>query len=83
MKTYREHWLETEGQQYLARGLAEGKAETLVQILEHRFGGLSDAARARITQAPADELKAWTLRITDVKSPEALFNGDGSKASRH
>ena len=102
MKTYREHWLETEGQKYLTQGMAQGeakglaeglaegraegeakgKAETLAQILEHRFGGLSDAARARITQAPADELEAWTPRIIHVDSPEALFNGDG-KEPRH
>ena len=80
----REQWLATEGPKLvaggrtegMAQGRTQGQAKTLLQILEHRFDGVSDEVRARITQAPVEQLEAWTLRIINVESPEDLFNGD-------
>ncbi len=53
-------------QKGLARGLARGKAETLLQLVEKRFGAPSDAYRARIEHADLEQLNRWIDRVLDA-----------------
>ena len=59
-----------------------GKAESLIDLMEHRFGDLTAGDKAQVTQASPDDLKVWTLRVLDAPSVDAVFNGSG-KPQRH
>ena len=41
------------------QGLAEGKASSLIQFLERRFGPLSEASKVKIMDASVGELDTW------------------------
>lgn len=56
--------LEAEGVSIgLARGRTEGRAETLLELLEQRFGSVDDTTRARVKSAEAAQLQNWTARL--------------------
>ena len=63
----------------LAEGEARGRAESLIHLLQRRFGPLSPAVQARIAAAASDELGNWLDQVLDAPSLEAIF-GD---APRH
>ena len=64
--------------QGMAQGMTQGMARTLVQMLEQNFGTLTDEAKAYVMQANPDELSAWTERVLDAPTLEAVFRGDGN-----
>ena len=67
--------------EYTAKGKAEGKAETLQRLLEHRFGALPEPARMQIERASLDQLDAWFDAALEADSVEAALengaNGSG------
>ena len=57
-----------------AEGRAEGEAAVLLRLLEHRFPGkVTRSARKRVERASVEELDAWTVRVLDAQSIEAVF----------
>ena len=52
---------------------AEGRAETLAQLLTLKFGALPDSTRARLHAAPAQQLTAWTDRVLSAITLDEIF----------
>ena len=55
-------------------GEARGRKEVFRQLLETRFGQLSNWAEGRIDQAEESDLQQWVKRVFDADSLEAVFN---------
>jgi putative YhgA-like transposase len=56
-----------------AEGRAEGRVETLVQLLTLKFGPLPDAVLAAVRDASADQLRTWTARVLTADTLDQLF----------
>ena len=61
-------------------GLEEGKQHgvqqqrhTLQRMLEHKFGPLQPSCHARLDQADAQQLQAWSLSLLDAQRIEDVF----------
>ena len=67
---------EVYGRRFFNKGMAKGKAETLIKLLRQRFGSLSKEVKARITRASIDELDVWTGRVLPAESLDAVFADD-------
>ncbi|WP_419739489.1 Rpn family recombination-promoting nuclease/putative transposase [Ruegeria sp.] len=57
-----------------AEGLAVGKAETLLRLLERRFGHVPQAMRDRVAAADVDQLDTWFDAAIDAPSLSAVFD---------
>jgi len=58
----------------IAEGIAKGKAEDVVAVLEHRGLIVSDEARARILASKdLAQLQRWLFAAFTVPSVDALF----------
>jgi hypothetical protein len=55
-------------------GRAEGRAETLLQLLGEKFGPLPVDVTARVLRASVQELEAWTGRLLSATTLEALLH---------
>ena len=55
------------------QGLAEGKAISLIQFLERRFGPLPVPSKVKIMDASVSELDTWIDGVFDAQSIEALL----------
>lgn len=51
-----------------AEGLAEGEAKLLLELLEQRFGPLSEPTRAQVRSATIEQLEAWSERILTAQT---------------
>lgn len=60
-------------QQGLEQGLDRGRLETLIDILETRFGPISAPIRQRLADLDADALRPLIRRAVTVDSIDALF----------
>ena len=69
MSTVAEAWVR-EGK---AQGRAEGKAETLLRLLQRRFGPVPESARARMAVGSAAEIDAWLDALLDAQSLTEVF----------
>ena len=56
-----------------ARGEAQGRARTLVRLMERRFGVLMPDVHNRIQSASVEQLDTWLDRILDAQSIGAVF----------
>ena len=65
-------------QELIAKGEAKGLANSLRQLLEHRFGPLAQAVLGRIESASPVELGAWFKAALNATSLAAVFEGRGS-----
>ena len=54
-------------------GREEALAAMLTKLLIRRFGSLNAVTQARLRQATAEQLEAWTDRILDATDLEAVF----------
>lgn len=54
-------------------GRLEGRCETLVALIELKFGPLPGWAAPRIHHAESDQLDAWTKGILSAESLEVLL----------
>ena len=59
--------------QGLARGRAEGKAETLREQLEMKFGSLPVWARERLNAGRADQMQVWTRKVLTARSLQGVL----------
>ena len=56
-----------------ARGEARGKAISLIQFIERRFGPLSERSKAKIMGANVRELDAWIDGVFEAQNAQALL----------
>ena len=67
-------------QQWMAEGEAKGKrlgkAESLKNLVQHRFADLPDWAVDRIDRADVDTLERWTYRILDATALDDVCRDD-------
>ena len=70
MSTVAEAWVR-EGK---AQGRAEGKAETLLRLLQRRFGPIPERARARVAVGSAAEIDTWIDALLDAQSLTEVFD---------
>ena len=54
-------------------GWMQGQAGLLILQLEAKFGPLSDAARKRVTEADAETLREWGVRLLKADRIERVF----------
>ena len=54
-------------------GRQEGKATTLLSLLEHRFGEVPSEYRKTIFNADLPTLENWSLRVLDAQSLEEVI----------
>ena len=59
----------TEG---IAMGRAEGRAETVLRLLQKRFGPLSDEVERRVRNSTRADLDCWTDRVLDAQTLGAV-----------
>lgn len=59
----------------LTEGLTTGRADSLTQLLEHRFGQLPEAVQRLIASASQAELATWFTAALDATSLVAVFEG--------
>jgi hypothetical protein len=52
---------------------AEGRAETLTDVLSAKFGSLPNSVAQRIHEAASDQLRAWTLRALAAETLDQVF----------
>ncbi|MBF0179694.1 MAG: Rpn family recombination-promoting nuclease/putative transposase [Magnetococcales bacterium] len=55
------------------RGERKGRADTLLQLLQTRFGPVPESVRQRVASAEMDELTVWLGDIFKADSLQALF----------
>ncbi|MBF0183925.1 MAG: Rpn family recombination-promoting nuclease/putative transposase [Magnetococcales bacterium] len=54
-------------------GEQKGKADTLLRLLQRRFGQVSGPIKEKVTEASLEQLEVWTDRILDAKSIDDVF----------
>ncbi|MBF0296623.1 MAG: Rpn family recombination-promoting nuclease/putative transposase [Magnetococcales bacterium] len=55
------------------RGEQKGRANTLLEQLQVRFGLLPESVQAKVTSASLDELQAWSRKIFTADTLQTLF----------
>lgn len=58
---------------YKTEGMQQGEGILLRRLLTRRFGSLSEAIGARLSQASTDQLEIWGDRVLDAKSLDDVF----------
>jgi hypothetical protein len=66
---------------FMKAAYAQGKTELFIDILQRRFGPLSDDLRGRVAQASPEQLELWVDRILVAESLAAVFR-DAESAER-
>jgi hypothetical protein len=54
-------------------GKAEGKRETLLRILEEKYGSVPQWYQSKVMEAGIDQVEAWILRAIKAPDLEAVF----------
>ena len=57
-----------------AKGLEKGKAETLLRLLQRRFGPVPRGLRDRIAVSDVEQIDAWLDAVLDAPSLSAVFD---------
>ena len=57
-----------------AEGRAEGKAETLLRLLQRRFGAVPERVRTRVAVGSAAEIDGWIDALLDAQSLTEVFD---------
>ncbi|MEM9462954.1 MAG: Rpn family recombination-promoting nuclease/putative transposase [Myxococcota bacterium] len=65
--------LATSRQQGIEQGIEQGRSEMLLELLELRFGSLSDTTRAQINTASPQQLRAWTRQVLTANTLDNVF----------
>ena len=56
-------------------GRTEGRADTLLRLMQRRFGPLDQGRIAQVRAATIAELDLWTDRLLDAPSSDDVFAG--------
>ncbi|MBF0439634.1 MAG: Rpn family recombination-promoting nuclease/putative transposase [Magnetococcales bacterium] len=70
LKEWHKEWLHDGIQE----GEKKGKAETLLQLLQERFGSVPESVQKKVTSANLDDLTAWIGKIFKADSLQAVFH---------
>lgn len=54
-------------------GCLEARLESLLELLEIKFGPVVSAVRARVEQAPLEQMTSWLRRIVVARTLEEVF----------
>ena len=73
MSTVAEAWVREAKAEGRAEGEAKGKAETLLRLLQRRFGPVPESTRARVAVGSAAELDVWIDALLDAHSLTEVF----------
>jgi len=65
-------------QEGMQKGMQKGEANTLVRLLERRFGAVPDAVRERVATASLEQLDTWLDAVVDAESLDEVFGGGGN-----
>lgn len=57
----------------LTKGVTKGRAETILRMLQRRFGTVPEDLAVRVHTGSPDDLDRWTDRILDASSLADLF----------
>ena len=71
--TFIDKYIQQGEQQGEQRGVRRGKAETLLRLIQAKFGPLGPEVEARIKQAEPEQLNDWSVRVLTAQSPDELF----------
>ena len=66
--------MSTVAEAWVREGKAEGKAETLLRLLQRRFGPVPESAQARVAVGSAAEIDAWLDALLDAQSLTEVFD---------
>lgn len=69
MQTFIDKYIQ-QGEQ---RGVRRGKAETLLRLIQAKFGPPGPEVEARIERAEREQLDNWSVRVLTARSPDELF----------
>lgn len=69
MQTFIDKYIQ-QGEQ---RGVRRGKAETLLRLIQAKFGPPGPEVEARIERAEREQLDNWSVRLLTARSPDELF----------
>ncbi len=62
----------------IAKGKAEGLAETLLRLVQQKFATrISKRREAQVRSAPLEQLEDWFDRVLDARDVNSLFGGRG------
>ena len=64
--------MSTVAEAWMQQGEARGRAETLLRLLERRFGAVPESVRTWVAERSASEVDAWL----GAPSLEAVFGDD-------
>jgi hypothetical protein len=67
-------WQRKRLQQGLQTGRRQGEMTMLLRLLIRRFGPPPDWVRERVGAAEPSTLEAWSLRVLDAPSLDAVFD---------
>jgi hypothetical protein len=63
----------TAADQLRAEGRLEARRETLLEILESKFGSVDPSVRRRIESGALEQLVVWIRRVVGARSVEEVF----------
>ncbi|MEF8715684.1 MAG: Rpn family recombination-promoting nuclease/putative transposase [Accumulibacter sp.] len=73
MLTIAEQWEQQATERGIEKGIEQGEARLLKQLLTWRFGSLPAWAEARLAGAEPARLETWAKRVLDAQTLEAVF----------
>ena len=59
--------------QGIQKGISKGRVQTLLRLLDRRFGELPPTVHARLDAASPSDLDRWTDRVLDAPSLDDVF----------
>ena len=64
------------GDRFRAEGRIEGRADTLLDLLEAKFGSVPEQIKTLVMSASPDQLKAWTISVLKSATLESIFRAN-------
>ena len=64
------------GDRCRAEGRIEGRADTLLDLLEAKFGSVPEQIKTLVKSASPDQLKAWTISVLKSATLESIFRAN-------
>ena len=80
MLTIAEQWEQQATERRIEKGIEQGEARLLKQLLTWRFGSLPAWAEARLAGAEPARLETWAKRVLDAQTLDAVF-GEGNSGT--
>ncbi|MBF0427378.1 MAG: DUF4351 domain-containing protein [Magnetococcales bacterium] len=59
--------------EWMQQGMQTGKAETLLKLIQRRFGVIPEGLQVKVASADLKDLEIWLDRIFDADSAQAVL----------